>query len=350
MKLTRIELKDFRCFGNAVFDLLAPGGEKPLSTALFVGPNGSGKSSVIAAICGFFQNIDGKYGADPLTVDDIRVGRDMTEVSIDWIDRISGSSENYSALFEMFRRQMIHENQKVYAGERKFVEKTDTKKYIDWTISVPDKTAGETGLIVLFDVYRLLPPLAVAGPNVQQVAQYSIHGSLEPTVRRTGALQQRFKQLKQWIVNLDFQRAKAKADRNEESAAWDTLHHALDTIFHPYKFEKVDEKFEVMFRTPTGLVPIEALSDGFRSVFVIVTELLLRLSLTTDDPNNILQQEAVCLIDEIDAHLHPNWQERAIPGLRELFPNVQFIATTHSPIVVSTVAPYEIFRFEQEDE
>ncbi len=102
----------------------------------------------------------------------------------------------------------------------------------------------------------------------------------------------------------------------------------------------------MIFQTPTGRVPIEALSDGFRSVFAIVAELLLRLSLCTDQPEKVLEQEAVCLVDEIDANLHPRWQENVVPGLRAMFPNVQLIATTHSEIVVSTVEPKNVFRLE----
>lgn len=93
-------------------------------------------------------------------------------------------------------------------------------------------------------------------------------------------------------------------------------------------------------------MPIEALSDGFRSTFTIVSDLLLRLNFATRDPEQVLQQEGVCLIDEVDAHLHPRWQETIIPGLRALFPNVQFIATTHSPIVVASVEPENVFRLE----
>jgi predicted ATP-binding protein involved in virulence len=111
----------------------------------------------------------------------------------------------------------------------------------------------------------------------------------------------------------------------------------------------VDDNFEVLFRTPTGQVRLEALSDSFRSIFVVVADLLLRLSLSTPRKEDVLQQEAVCMIDEIDAHLHPKWQERVIPGLRALFPRVQFIATTHSPIVIASVEPHQIFRLSLEE-
>jgi predicted ATP-binding protein involved in virulence len=171
--------------------------------------------------------------------------------------------------------------------------------------------------------------------------------ALAPTLRRSGELVTRFAQLKQWIVNIDFIRAKAKADRNEESPLWDHLHRALNTFFAPYVFDRVDERFEVWFHSPTGRIRLEALSDGFRSLFVIITELLLRMSLATTDMQQLPFQEAVCLIDEIDAHLHPAWQERIVPTLRQLFPNVQFIATTHSPLVVSSVEPHEVFELEE---
>ncbi len=353
MKLTRIELQDFRCFGEAAFDLKVPGEEEPLSTVLFVGPNGTGKSSVIAALGGLFTHFSGFYGADRLALDDVRAGRDMAKISAEWLDRVEESPEPFSAVMGIFRRPARVGTQQLPAGVHNLVGEFDFTAYARWQAAALDSAPRETGLMVSFDVYRLLPPHAVAGPNAQQVVSHRLQGAMESSVLRPGFLQsqgQRFRDLKQWIVNLDFQRAKAKADRGEESPAWETLRKAIDTIFDPFKFDRVDERFEVLIRTPTGLVPIEALSDGFRSVFVIVTELLFRLSLTTDDPNRLVQQEAVCLIDEIDAHLHPRWQERALPGLRELFPNVQFIATTHSPIVVSTVAPSEVFRFQQEEE
>ena len=145
-------------------------------------------------------------------------------------------------------------------------------------------------------------------------------------------------------------RAKAKADFGKESPLWETLRRALNTILAPYTFERVDERFEVLFRTQTGVVPLEALSDGFRSIFVIIADLLLRLSLSTNDPEKILEQEAVCLIDEIDAHLHPKWQLRVIPSLTMLFPNVQFIMTTHSALVVSTVEPHQVFILEDKED
>ena len=86
-------------------------------------------------------------------------------------------------------------------------------------------------------------------------------------------------------------------------------------------------------------VPIEQLSDGFRSILSMTLELIRQLA-STYDPHDLFSPDAihvqvpgVVLIDEIDAHLHPAWQRRVGPWLSEHFPKLQFIVSTHSPFI-----------------
>jgi predicted ATP-binding protein involved in virulence len=58
----------------------------------------------------------------------------------------------------------------------------------------------------------------------------------------------------------------------------------------------------------------------------------------------------IVLLDEIDLHLHPHWQRRIVPLLRHVFPHVQFVVTTHSPLVVAGVEAHEIIRLRLEGE
>ncbi len=132
------------------------------------------------------------------------------------------------------------------------------------------------------------------------------------------------------------------ADRGETLPLWGHLVSVLDRLLSPCRFERVSEDFEVLFRTPSGVVPIERLSSGYQSVLVIATELLLRLSLAVDDTAQMFDVDAVCLIDEIDAHLHPLWQTRILDDLRWAFPRVQFIVTTHSEHIIAGLRPFEI--------
>ena len=57
---------------------------------------------------------------------------------------------------------------------------------------------------------------------------------------------------------------------------------------------------------------------------------------------------ALVLMDEIDAHMHPVWQQVLVPRLKQLFPNVQFIATTHSPLIVAGRSRHEILIFRRQ--
>lgn len=84
---------------------------------------------------------------------------------------------------------------------------------------------------------------------------------------------------------------------------------------------------------------IEQLSDGYRTTLAMVMDIAARMAEANPAMADPLDTEGVVLIDEVDLHLHPGWQQRILPDLTRAFPNVQFIVTTHSPQVVSTVAP-----------
>ena len=91
-------------------------------------------------------------------------------------------------------------------------------------------------------------------------------------------------------------------------------------------------------RLPTTL-PVSQLSDGERGTLAMVLDMTRRLAQANPhlaDP--AAEVEAVVLIDEIDLHLHPRWQREVIHNLMAAFPKCQFIATTHSPQVISEVA------------
>ncbi|GAA4598385.1 energy-coupling factor transporter ATP-binding protein EcfA2 [Actinoplanes octamycinicus] len=93
-------------------------------------------------------------------------------------------------------------------------------------------------------------------------------------------------------------------------------------------------------------VLIEEMSDGYRSIAALVTDIVRQINacfrgnvpwLASDEPR--IRCSGVVLIDEIDAHLHVSWQKRIGPWLREHFPNIQFIVTTHSPYVCQSASP-----------
>jgi hypothetical protein len=102
--------------------------------------------------------------------------------------------------------------------------------------------------------------------------------------------------------------------------------------------DKQDSTFEVF-----------QLSDGERSFLAMGTDLARRLTLANPGLQDPLQGEGTVLIDELELHLHPRWQRTAVEKLRTTFPNIQFIATTHSPFVIQTLRPGELISLEDRE-
>lgn len=79
------------------------------------------------------------------------------------------------------------------------------------------------------------------------------------------------------------------------------------------------------------------LSQGEKSLLALVGDIARRLVLLNPSLDDPLDGDGIVLIDEVDLHLHPEWQQSVIPNLLKTFPNIQFIMTTHSPQVLTTV-------------
>lgn len=96
---------------------------------------------------------------------------------------------------------------------------------------------------------------------------------------------------------------------------------------------------------------VRELSDGYRDIFVLFSDIAFRMTLLNPGlGEDVLEQTpGVVLIDELDLHLHPRWQSQIVPLLRKVFPKVQFIGTTHSPIVLSSIDANHIRIFEDAD-
>jgi len=83
------------------------------------------------------------------------------------------------------------------------------------------------------------------------------------------------------------------------------------------------------------ILDVAQLSQGEKTLMALVGDIARRLAMMNPCLENPLQGEGIVLIDEIDLHLHPQWQRGIIQRLRDTFPNCQFLLTTHSPLVIS---------------
>lgn len=95
---------------------------------------------------------------------------------------------------------------------------------------------------------------------------------------------------------------------------------------------------------------VAQLSDGEKCTMVLFGDLARRLAIANPNLVDPLLGEGVVLIDEVELHMHPSWQRKVLKKLRTTFPNMQFIITTHSPIILSEVdANYKFYYMQAED-
>ena len=90
-------------------------------------------------------------------------------------------------------------------------------------------------------------------------------------------------------------------------------------------------------------VPFGALSDGFRAYIGWIGDLLYHMCQCCPDGTALVDLRGIVMIDEIDLHLHPEWQLVVLPTISQALPQLQFLCTTHSPIVAGTVASANLF-------
>ena len=95
-------------------------------------------------------------------------------------------------------------------------------------------------------------------------------------------------------------------------------------------------------------IPVNQLSDGYKSTISLVADIAYRMAVLNPqllgDVCN--ETDGIVLIDEVDLHLHPKWQQRILGDLTEIFPKVQFIISTHAPEVINSVSKENVIVLE----
>lgn len=121
------------------------------------------------------------------------------------------------------------------------------------------------------------------------------------------------------------------------------------TGWHQLEYSITHQKSLILHHNVNGLMKVDQLSDGIRSILSMIGDIAYRcIKLNPHLGAKALEETSgVIMIDEVDMHLHPSWQQRVVQQLRKAFPKVQFIVTTHSPQVLTTV-PNENIRIIKE--
>ena len=131
-----------------------------------------------------------------------------------------------------------------------------------------------------------------------------------------------------------------------------TILHCLHEIDPQYdsNFLEMDEKENIFIRVNNKEKELSELSTGFVSILKILTEIISAYGNMSQE-KELQKIKGVVLIDEIESHLHLEWQVKIIPTLKKLFPNTTFFIATHSPLVLSQLEDgeaYELLRDEDD--
>lgn len=114
----------------------------------------------------------------------------------------------------------------------------------------------------------------------------------------------------------------------------------LDYKSKEFAFDKLT------YDNKTETISFSQMSSGEKALFALVADLVRRIIAANpnDEINPLKEGKGIVLIDEIDQHLHPLWQQKVLSKLREIFPKLQFVVTTHSPLVFINIQVGKVLK------
>jgi predicted ATP-binding protein involved in virulence len=342
-----ISLQNFRCF-RSVTVALHP------SLTVLIAPNGQGKTALLAGICAAWtpllgELIDSKWvGIDQADMRRARQKDGSMEVMTPSRVRATLFIDGQGCILDM-RRAGVAPRASVTLDAATLLSmgsalKRQLKAFADGQASQPPTLP----IIAAYGTLRLWSDLEIrkgkdpTGPITSRLRGYD--HALDPSAN--------FRAFARWYGRLSqeaqAERATGRPSPHQPTQKLAAIQRAIKPLLQPTGWDQLTWDFVegvlVAEHATLGRLPVGQLSDGIRAMIAMVADIAHRcVRLNPQWGEDAPQQTpGVVLIDEVDLHLHPDWQQRVLSGLREVFPCVQFIVTTHSPHVLSTVAAESI--------
>ena len=355
MKIRRIILDNFRCFKHLELDFTE-------MVTVLVSANGQGKTAVLEAITYLLGIMIGRFpqiSVPKLKASDFRnewsqVDELNLQIKKNWkpikkapFMRIHGEDDNGRQWDSTFKRDSSSKTQKDIPqglGGKAILALAD--EYID----IANNEEPPTKFFPVFAYYDTGRAVIRNKPERKRNFRKSFNRYDGYKDALTGHLN--YKKMIEWFCLLEYNQFKEKElirDWNHQTIEQRTIQLAIEKMLPGFKNLRIHTKpldliVDVEENETFKSCCIDSqLSDGYKIVLVLILDLISRiLELNSDvqgaTPEKLLQVPGIVLIDEVDLHLHPSWQQRIITDLQRTFPQIQFIVTTHSPQVVSSVA------------
>lgn len=339
--LDDLTLSNYRCFeGLEIFF-------HPALTVV-VAPNGSGKTAILDAVAVAFRlfvdTIQTRTGSLGFHHDDIRLqlGPDGTmtpalPTSFKARGAIGGIALKWSRTLESYKK----------AAKTTFVEAISLKNAA---------TALRKHLQDFADAKcpdsPVLPILAYYGTGrlfgAHKLTKKKAEGGTHRLLGYEDCLSSasRYKYFEDWFERFSRvaqqERTDGKSSVHAPKEKLEAVTSAVNALLAPSGWQNLSWDFaenQIVATHPEhGTLPVEHLSDGIRNMIGMVGDIAHRCTRLNPQlaAEAARQTHGIVMIDEVDMHLHPEWQQRVLKALQDAFPLVQFIVTTHSPQVVST--------------
>jgi predicted ATP-binding protein involved in virulence len=343
LRLDRLSLRNFRCFAECTVDL------HPKLTVL-VAENGQGKTAILDAIgiaLGLFvDTVAGTRQSPGFERSDVRLAGgnsdDMrpvlpTEFSAE--GQFDGRPLQWSRTLKSYD---VRARTSTKDAESLRQAATDLRGEIDGPRSVEVDPSDITLPLVAFygtgrlwNEHRLTKGRKAFAANHEQFSGYVDCLSSSSS----------FKGMLAWFENKmnEIGDARFSGDLRKNVPLFNAVKEATRVVLEPTGWCQLDwdpeRRHLVVGHATYGRLPLSALSDGVRNMIALVADIARRCASLNPD----LREDAarrtpgILLIDEVDMHLHPRWQQLVVGLLQEAFPEMQMVLTTHSPHVLSTV-------------
>lgn len=294
---------------------------------IITGKNGSGKTILLNAISDFLDKIKGDKNLDFISYSkDIKKFRGLLK---------NPSLNDQTRMTYNSALQMLENQYKLFYG------KIDVE--FNNVSDIIDKYNKDEFVIAFYQADR-------------KVRMDENKNPTKPTINRRGGVKDTStSQFLNFLSDLKIQEALARNENQIEDAnnirAWfDEFEVLLQSIFEDNDLKLEFNYKDYSFRINTGgkSFKFTEMSDGFAAVIDIVADLILKMQ-SENSLTRAYQKEGIVLIDEVETHLHLGLQKLVMPMLSKVFPNIQFIITTHSPFVLSSMNNAVAFDLEHRE-
>ncbi|MGO8695272.1 MAG: AAA family ATPase [Rectinemataceae bacterium] len=346
MYIKRIELRNIRGFKQLDFNL-DRGNDEYAGWTVITGDNGSGKSSLLKAIAICLAGKDTARALQPSFVGWLRSGAGDDESSITLEIVSIKADDNFverGKTTDLFKAKV-----QIKASGKEPSLETPIPPGFREPYKTPDRSIWSSDVWGWFSC-GYGPFRRVFGASSEATQQMVSSNTARYATMFNEAAS--LIEADRWIRDLNY---KAKENRPREKKYLDSIMNMLKDEFIPLDLsvERIDSDGLWLKDKSETLLSWKDMSDGYRAALALLVD-ILRHMLISYDPNDIFSQDAeghivvdksgVVLIDEIDAHLHPEWQRKIGFWLKNHFPKIQFLVTTHSPIICQAADRNGIFK------